>query len=230
MVLVCGIDEAGKGCIIGPLVMAGILTDDAGVEELKKIEVKDSKLLSAGQRQQLFGKIIDIVESYKIIPVTPAEIDAAVQSTDGMNLNWLEAHKAADIVNFLKPEKAIVDCPSPNIKAYRQYLLRLVDNKKMDVIVEHKADVNWPAVSAASILAKVTRDAEVEKIRQAVGDDFGSGYMHDPKTVEFFKKGFEAYPGIFRKSWAPYRKLASDRLQRRIGEFQESNLRMNEKK
>lgn len=219
MALVCGIDEAGKGCIIGPLVMAGVLTDEDGVEQLKRIEVKDSKLLTAGQRQQLFGKIIGIVKGYRILQVSPFEIDAAVMSDNGMNLNWLEARKAAEILNFLKPDNAIVDCPSPNTAAYRRYLMNLVSNKKMKAIVEHKADVNWAAVSAASILAKVTRDEEIGKIKAVVGSDFGSGYLHDPKTAEFFEKSFEAYPDIFRKSWAPYRDKVFGKAQRKIADF-----------
>ena len=219
MVLVCGIDEAGRGPIIGPLVMAGILTDDDGVEQLKKIEVKDSKLLSARQREDLFGRIVGIVKSYKTVLASPAEIDAAVMSTGGMNLNWLEANKAAEIINFLKPDRSIVDCPSPNIPAYRDYLMNLVLNKKMVAVIEHKADVNWAACSAASILAKVTRDAEIEKIKVAVSDDFGSGYLHDPKTISFFDRHFESYPDIFRKSWTPYRDKVIAKMQRKLGDF-----------
>lgn len=219
MVLMCGIDEAGRGPIIGPLVMAGVLTDDEGVARLRKIEVKDSKLLTAERREQLFGKITGIVKGYEILVITPAEIDAAVNSDDGMNLNWLEARKAAQIVNVLKPEQAIIDCPSPNITAYRKYFLGHVADKRMEAIVEHKADVNWPVVSAASILAKVTRDAEMAKIREAVGEDCGSGYLTDPKTVAFFEKNFESHSHLFRKSWMPYQKKLGAKLQRKLGGF-----------
>lgn len=219
MVLVCGIDEAGRGPILGPLVMAGIFTDDAGVEQLRKIKVKDSKLLTAVQREQLFGKIIEIVRSYKIVMASPLEIDNAVNSTDGMNLNWLEARKAAEILNFLNPDRAIIDCPSPNVSAYKHYLMNFVFNKQMEAVVEHKADVNWAAVSAASILAKVTRDAEIEKIKAVVGNDFGSGYLHDPKTIAFFEKNFEVFPDIFRKSWSPYKVKVLAKLQRKLGDF-----------
>lgn len=203
------------------MVMAGVLTDEEGAAELKKAGVKDSKLLSPGQRQQLFGKIVKIVKDYKIVIVSPAEIDASVKSDDGMNLNWLEAHKSAEIVNALKPEKIIIDSPSNNVVNYKKYLMKLLDNRKIEAVVEHKADVNHVECSAASILAKVTRDGEVEKIKKVVVEDFGSGYLSDPKTIAFFDKYFEVYPDIFRKSWAPYRDKVDGKSQRKLGDFGE---------
>ena len=222
MVMVCGIDEAGRGPIIGPMVMCGVLTDEVGAAELKRIGAKDSKLLSPGQREQLFGKIVKIVMDYKIVIVSPAEIDSSVQSDDGMNLNWLEAHKSAEIINALNPDKIIIDSPSNNVENYKKYLLRLLKNRKIEAVVEHKADVNYVECSAASILAKVTRDAEIEKIKKVVVEDFGSGYLSDPKTIEFFGRYFEAYPDIFRKSWAPYRNKVAGKLQKKLGDFEDS--------
>ncbi len=201
------------------MVMVGVLTDEEGTAELKKIGAKDSKLLTPKQRQQLFGKIVRIVKDYKIVIVSPAEIDASVKSDDGMNLNWLEAHKSAEIINALNPEKIIIDSPSNNVENYKRYLMRLLKNKKIEAVVEHKADVNHVECSAASILAKVTRDSEIEKIKKAVVEDLGSGYLADPKTIEFFDKYFETYPDIFRKSWAPYRDKVSGKQQKKLGEF-----------
>ena len=220
MTLVVGIDEAGRGPIIGPMVMCGVLTDEAGAAKLKKIGAKDSKLLSPKERERLFKEIVKVVKDYKVIIISPAEIDASVQSTEGMNLNWLEAHKSAEIVNALKPDKIIIDSPSNNVDNYKKYLVKLLDNKKIEAVVEHKADVNHVECSAASILAKVTRDAEVEKIKKVVVEDFGSGYLSDPKTIEFFGKHFETYPDIFRKSWAPYKDKVDGKKQRKLGDFE----------
>ena len=222
MTLTCGIDEAGRGPIIGPMVMAGVLTDEEGAARLKKVGAKDSKLLSPRERERLFKEIVKIVKDYKIVIISPAEIDASVQSDAGMNLNWLEAHKSAEIVNALKPARIIIDCPSNNVANYKKYLMKLIDNKKIDAIVEHKADVNHVECSAASILAKVTRDAEIEKLKKVVVEDFGSGYLTDPKTIEFFGKYFEAYPDIFRKSWAPYKDKVKGKQQRKLGDFEDS--------
>src|SRR3989338_8890069 len=163
--LVCGIDEAGRGPLIGPMVMAGVLVDEEGSESLKGLGVKDSKLLSQKRRVALYKRIISVVKKYKIVVIEPKEIDAALESDD-LNLNWLEAHKSAKIINELKPGKVTIDCPSTNVVAYKRYLMKLLDNKKIDAVIEHKADVNYVECSAASILAKVKREEEIESIKK----------------------------------------------------------------
>ncbi len=215
--LVCGIDEAGRGPLIGPMVMAGVLVDEEGSESLKSLGVKDSKLLSQKIRVALYKRIVSVVKKYKIVVLEAAEIDAALNSDD-LNLNWLEAHTSAKIINGMKPDKAIIDCPSTNVVAYKRYLMKLLDNKKIDAVVEHKADVNYVECSAASILAKVTREEEIERIKKEVGD-FGSGYLTDPKTIKFFDENFEKHHGVFRKTWAPYRKKLGMKKQRKMSDF-----------
>ena len=74
-------------------------------------------------------------------------------------------------------------------------------------------------VAAASIIAKVTGDREIEKIKAQIGIDFGSGYMTDPKTVEFLKNNFEKYPELFRKSWFPYQELVNKKFQKNLSDF-----------
>ena len=219
MTLVCGVDEAGRGPIIGPLVMCGLLVKDENVKELVRLKVKDSKLLTRDVRDYLFDKIINISEKYKLMIIEPNEIDRAVHNHDGLNLNRLEAQKSAEILNELNPDKAIIDAPSNNIENYKKYLMNFVKNKDVEMILEHKADVNYPVVSAASILAKVTRDNEIEKLKKQIGIDFGSGYMSDPKTVEFLKKKFEKFPNLFRKSWSPYNDLLNQKFQKGISDY-----------
>ena len=219
MTLICGIDEAGRGPVIGPLVMCGILIKEEDEEKLVKLKVKDSKLLTKKKREYLFDKIKYISDKYEIISIFPEEIDSAVNNHDGLNLNKLEARKTADIINLLKPDKAIVDAPSNNIKSYKQYLFELIKNKNIELVLEHKADLNYPVVSAASILAKVTRDNEIEKIKKEIKIDFGSGYMTDPKTVDFLEKNYEKYPDLFRKSWAPYQRKLNGKFQKSLEAF-----------
>lgn len=214
--LLCGIEEAGRGPVIGPMVMCGVLIEEKEEIKLAGIGVRDSKLLSPRSREFLYKKIIGLVKDYKVEIITPEEIDAAIQSPT-LNLNWLEARKTAAILNYLKPDKAIMDCPSSNCKAYSNYVKNLLDNKKIKLVAEHKADVNYPVVSAASIIAKVIRDQKVDEIKKAIGIDFGSGYPADERTAKFLREYHDKYPELFRKEWEPYRKIIKAKKQKRLG-------------
>src|SRR3989338_3939179 len=183
--LICGIDEAGRGPVIGPMVMCGVLVEESDLPKLKSLGVKDSKLLTKKTREKLFEKIKEIAKSYEIIIVEPKEIDDALES-DSLNLNWLEAHKSAEIINKLKPDKVTVDSPSNNCRAYTIYLKKLL-NCEVELECIHKADLKHVYVGAASVLAKVTRDREMDKIQKKYGNT-GPGYMSNPITQKFLEK------------------------------------------
>ena len=224
MVLICGIDDAGRGPVLGPLIMAGIVIGQEDEDKLVKIKVKDSKLLTPKQRSFLYGKIIKIVKAYKIVIIPPQEVDKAVQKDDGLNLNWLEANKSIDIIHELKPDIAILDSPSNNLKSYRQYIEKKL-KIKVGIRAEHKADVKFPVVSAASILAKVTRDSEIEKLQKKIKEPIGSGYPSDPVTQEFLKNNYEKYPEIFRHSWFSYKDVVEKKFQKTLTASYGANLR-----
>ncbi len=183
--------------------------DEEDIPKLAELGVKDSKLLTPKKREALFEPIKKIVKRYKLIIIEPQEIDDAVNSAN-LNLNFLEAIKTALILNELKPDKAIVDCPSNNIPAYKEYLQNLL-TVKMDLVLEHNAEKHLQ-VAAASILAKVTRDRIIVELEKKYGQ-MGSGYPSDPATQSFLKKNAKKYPELFRKSWATYKNLAQSKLQ-----------------
>tara|TARA_Y100000310_G_C20673869_1_gene811753 strand:+ start:440 stop:1081 length:642 start_codon:yes stop_codon:yes gene_type:complete len=210
----CGIDEAGRGPVIGPLVMCGLKTHDKDV--LENLGVKDSKLLTDAIRRELAPKLKQQCEWY-CVTVSPEEIDAAVLGES--NLNWLEAEKVAEILNKLQPKQAVVDCPSPNIEAWGDYVKARVQDKTTHILFEHKADLNHPEVSGASIIAKVTRDDAIAKLKEKVGIDFGNGYPSDPKTKIFLEKYWDKHPSLFRKSWAPYKKMVAASKQQNLDTF-----------
>lgn len=216
--LICGIDEARRGPIIGSMVMCGAMIEEKDMPKLVKLKPKDSKLLTKEEREELYPKLLSILKYYKVVIMQPKEIDKAVHGHDGLNLNKLEAKKQAEILNEFNPDKAIIDCPSNNIDSYRIYLNKLLKNKEVDLILEHNAE-RYPLVAAASIIAKVTGDREIESIKKDIGLDFGSGYMSDPKTVEFLKNNFENYPELFRKSWFPYQELVNKKFQKSLSDF-----------
>jgi ribonuclease HII len=208
---IIGIDDSGRGPLIGPMILAGVLVTKEQEEILKKNNVKDSKVLAHSTRKRLAKIIKKNVLDYKVLITHPLEIDESLSS--GVNLNELEAKRSAEIINFLnkgdKEIKAIIDCPSPN-KIHWQGVLKkyLTDSKNLKLSCEHKADANHVSASAASILAKVTREEEISILKKKYGD-FGSGYPSDPKTISFLKeKGKELRnSGLFRKSWSTWKKL-----------------------
>ena len=218
MILICGIDEARRGPVIGPMVMCGALIEEENLPRLIALKPKDSKLMTASEREEMYPKLLRVLKHRKVFVLQPQEIDKAVHGHDGLNLNKLEARKSAEILNEFNPDRAIIDCPSNNINSYKIYLKKLVKNKEIEMILEHNAE-RYPLVAAASIIAKVNGDREIEKIRKQIGIDFGSGYMSDLKTVEFLKKNFENYPELFRKSWFPYQELVNKKFQKSLTDF-----------
>lgn len=215
--MVCGIDEAGRGPVIGPLVVCGVIIDEKDIPKLEVLGVKDSKLLTPKKRNELFEKIRKIVKADEIIIISPSKIDQAVLS-ETSNLNWLEADTSAEIINKLNTNKAILDCPSNNIQSYVAHVRKNL-KKEVKIIAEHKADAKYPVVAAASILAKVTRDREIETIRKKTGIDFGSGYPSDPKTIDFMKKHCSEHPLICRKSWGTYTRQVNSTKNKKLGDF-----------
>ena len=211
--LICGIDEAGRGPVIGPLVLAGICIEEEKIPELAKLDVKDSKLLLPSKRKELFSKIISLAKDYKIIKVDAQEIDS--RANVGLNINLLEALKCSEIVDALRPEIAYVDSPiSPRASRFSELIGANLKNKHVNVISEHKADAKHLVVGAASILAKVTRDEEIEKIKQDVGFNFGSGYPSDERTMKFLEEHWETtLANHIRKSWGTIKELKKKKYQ-----------------
>ena len=200
-----GIDEAGRGPVLGPLVVAGCMIDEEAEKTLKKLGVKDSKKLTRKRREKLEVKIKELAETFEVIIVYPNEIED--HNIRGINLNYLEAFVASEIINRINKRfdgiSVTIDCPSPNTEKYNRIVKSGVkNNSNLEVRSEHKADVNHISVSAASILAKCVRDREMDFLREKYGE-VGSGYCHDPITIKFIAKNLHKYrnDGIFRKTW-----------------------------
>lgn len=200
-----GIDEAGKGPCIGPMVVAGVSIEPDDEKVLAAMGVKDSKLLSVEEREKLYDLIKKMVKSYHIEIVQPQEIDEALYSPSE-NLLTLETKKMGNIIRALEPKKVILDCPSTNIKNFTVRLQKLIPDG-IETYAAFKADEEHPVVGAASILAKVVRDREIEKLKEEFQVEFGSGYASDPRTKIFIEEHWnnELYAPIFRKSWETWK-------------------------
>jgi ribonuclease HII len=212
-VLVAGIDEAGRGCVIGPLVVAGVMTNAENIHVLTELGVKDSKLLTPKQRELLYPAIIHLTDKYHTIHVLPSEIDKVVESARRLHkLNRLEARTMASIIETLKPDQVYVDAADTVEHRFGNHIRECLKTKTR-VISRHKADRIFPIVSAASIIAKVERDKEVAILRAKYGD-FGSGYLTDEKTMLFLQRLLEDsddYPSFVRKSWKPAKRAKSEK-------------------
>jgi ribonuclease HII len=211
--LVAGVDEAGRGCVIGPLVVAGILIREERLRVLTRLGVKDSKLLSARKREALAVEIARLAEKHVVVKLAPVEIDRAVESGRKLHkLNRLEAQTMARIIEVLKPDVAYVDAADVLEERFKHHIQEGLSFKAR-IVAEHKADMTYPVVSAASIIAKVERDREIAALIGEYGD-FGSGYLADPRTMRFLKQWLQThgeYPDCVRKSWKPA-KQAKDEL------------------
>ncbi|MFH1276075.1 MAG: ribonuclease HII [Candidatus Woesearchaeota archaeon] len=215
-----GIDEAGRGPVLGPLVMAALAVDESNLKKLEWMGVKDSKLLSHQTREELFERIREVVKDFRIQVIEPDAIDLSL-SEEGTNLNWLEADTSINMISELKADKIILDCPSVNVQAYKDYIFKKLPErlKGAELIVEHKADMNYIVVAAASIIAKVIRDRAIDKIKNELKLDFGSGYMSDPKTKKFLDEYHDKLPHLFRKKWQSYKNVVIKKEQRGLDEF-----------
>jgi ribonuclease HII len=217
-----GIDEAGRGPVIGPLVIAGCLIDEKHEKELKRLGVKDSKMLTKEKREILEAEIKKLAETFEVIIIPPLEIED--KNKHGILLNELESIAAAEIINRINKGfqmRVIIDCPNPNTENWRQLILsKIKDKSNLEVVCEHKADVNHIAVSAASILAKRVRDKEMICLSEKFGN-IGSGYCHDPITIKFIEENIQKYEndGIFRKTWATWKTAVSKMNQKKLGDF-----------
>ncbi len=187
--------------------------------ELKKMGVKDSKLLSPKKREQLAEKIEQIVEHTIVLRVPACNIDDSRRR--GINLNQLEAIKMADIINMVNPDVVIVDTPSDDASTkFRDYLYSKLENKNVKLICENFADKNYPVVSAASIVAKVDRDKKIKELEKEFGQPIGVGYSHDKNTIAFLENYAKEHNGRLPK----HTRITWDTSQQIISRYKQKGL------
>jgi ribonuclease HII len=219
---IAGVDDAGRGPIIGPLAIAGVLFLEDRSRDLTAMGIKDSKLLTPQSRTRLARKIREQAFKVSAVIVEPKEIDEVVFHGGRLRkLNFLEAKVMAQVISELAPAEAYVDASDVNEKRYRDTILEFLqpELKNIRIVSEHHADRTYPVVSAASIIAKVQRDDRIEELHREYGD-FGSGYITDPKTIDFLKEWrnhHSEYPPIVRLSWKTIKEIERDIGQTRFG-------------
>ncbi|AEK72110.1 ribonuclease HII [Thermococcus sp. 4557] len=200
-----GIDEAGRGPVIGPMAIAAVVVDERNVPKLEELGVKDSKKLTPRRRERLFDEIISLLDDYVVLELWPEEID----SREG-TLNEFEVENFVKALNSLKVKPDVIYIDAADVKEARfgEDIGKRLDFKA-EIIAEHKADDKFVPVSAASIIAKVTRDRAIEKLKEKYGE-IGSGYPSDPRTRAFLENYYREhgeFPPIVRRSWKTLKKI-----------------------
>ena len=202
--MICGVDEAGKGPVMGPMVVAAVSVENAKL--IENLGFKDSKLLSSQRRLELFN-LIKQNYSYEIEVINVEKIDEYRVKNQ---LNLLNRKAFEKVISRLNPKVAYVDAADVNEERFgREIKVNLTNPNDTDVISMHKADSMIPVVAAASIIAKQTRELEIKKLKKEIGD-FGSGYPSDERTIKFLKSYFHdnsRWPPGTRKSWKTIKRI-----------------------
>ena len=215
--MICGVDEAGRGPVIGPMVVCGLSVESD--KPLKALKVKDSKKLTPEKREELDPKIRKIAR-VQLVEIPADQIDSL---RERMSLNKLEARVFASIIDSLCPDKAYVDAADTDQERFGRLVKRSL-KREIPIVSEHKADDTYPVVSAASIVAKVERDRRIAEIEAELGEPIGSGYTHDPITISFIESWVKArkkFPPYTRESWLTSKNIMTMNMMRKLDEFED---------
>ena len=204
-----GIDEAGKGPVIGSMFVAGVLNFDG----LGEIGVKDSKKLSPKKREYL-AELIEEATEVHVVEMTASEID---EGRKKHTLNVIMVKLFSDVLLHFQPDLAFVDAADVNPNRFAANLRSIYERERgegreIEIISESKADERYPLVSAASIIAKVHRDRSIRQLELEIGVEIGSGYPADPKTIQFLNdvlKEEGSIPTYVRQSWKTVKRTLS---------------------
>lgn len=211
---VLGIDEAGRGSVLGPLVVGGFCCSADQLTALRATGVRDSKRLTARRREEVYSLLPSVGEG-RSIALAPRTIDRYVAHG---GLNELELEAFAMLVQRFRPDIAYVDACDPDEERFGRRLSALAGDR-VRVVSRHHADRDFPVVGAASVVAKVRRDAAIENLRRSVGTPVGSGYPADPETrrcVEQYVAGGGHVPGWMRRSWETVQRVKRARPARTL--------------
>lgn len=210
--ILCGVDEAGKGAVLGPLVVAGVACRRK--RDLADLGVKDSKALAPARREAL-AEEIRASFPVKVLEISPREVDSR-----GITMNAFMARSHARVIAALHPAIAVVDACDVVASRYGAMVSSHLE-APCRVVSRHHADQHHPAVSAASIVAKVERDRAITVLIEEYGE-IGSGYPSDPSTVRFLAEymgGHTRPPPIARRSWETVRVLVARQEQASLFDF-----------
>ncbi|HLD75412.1 MAG TPA: hypothetical protein VI874_00205, partial [Candidatus Norongarragalinales archaeon] len=149
-----------------------------------------------------------------LVEATASELNVSMKR---LSLNDIEAQKMAQALVALEKNvsgslvQVFIDSPDPVLSTYERRLRRYYHGSA-ELVCDHKADQKYPVVSAASVLAKVTRDTLVDRISLEIGESVGSGYSHDERTIallrRLWKEKDHPVQKYVRREWQTAKNLA----------------------
>jgi len=219
---VLGVDEAGRGPVLGPMVYGISFCPVEKNRDLKELGVDDSKALTEEQRGKLLDKIVDNSDyiGWAIHVLSPRYISTSMYKRGKYNLNSMSHDCAIGLIKAaiekgVKVSEVYVDTVGPPEK-YEAKLSGVFPDLK--ITVAKKADSLYACVSAASICAKVARDRALANWKFAEGEraegPTGSGYPGDPLTKKFLQTNSHhvfGFPEIVRFSWKTAEKIMTEK-------------------
>jgi len=212
--MICGVDEAGKGSVLGPMVVAAVGCTD--MDDLIALGVADSKKLSSKSREKISADI-KAQFPFSIVIRTAHDIDELRRT---MTMNEIVARSHAEALTPLQCTCAYVDACDVSEERYGETVSSF-SPPDCTIVARHKADSLFPPVSAASIIAKVERDRIIEELSLEYGD-IGSGYPSDPVTITYLTKYIRHHnqpPVIARSSWETVKNLLHQKNQSSLLDF-----------
>ena len=202
---VVGIDEAGRGAWLGPLVVGAAAVPRQALSRVADAGARDSKTLSPARREEILARL-EQCAVLRSVEARPAEVDLHVVAG---RLNELEARLFGTLARPFAPAEARVDACDTNARRFAASVARHA-GPDVRVVARHHADATDPLVGAASIVAKVRRDRAVRELAERLGEPVGSGYPSDPVTVRFVRRTVDParpLPPWLRSSWATTRRV-----------------------
>lgn len=221
---VLGLDEAGRGSVLGSMFVGGVLVKEEDKSKLDDLGLKDSKKLSDRKREGFVPQIKELASTTVVKEVTAQQID---ELRETVSLNKIEIEVFLKVIEELEPDKVIIDLLGSDGDKFKLELkARLGEEfEELEIVAENKADVNYPIVSAASILAKSSREANVRQIEDKYEIELKTGYPHDQLALQFMRNFLEdngELPPEARSSWSTCKRIVEESSQSDVSSFYQS--------
>uniref|UniRef100_A0A6M2EHY7 Ribonuclease n=1 Tax=Populus davidiana TaxID=266767 RepID=A0A6M2EHY7_9ROSI len=209
---IMGIDEAGRGPVLGPMVYGCLYCARSYEKTLSTLNFADSKTLKEEKREELFEKLkANELIGWAVDVIDPRELSAKMLKKIKINLNEISHDSASGLVTrVLNMGVLLTDVYVDTVGDPEKYRIKLSERfPSIKFVVAKKADSLYPVVSGASIVAKVTRDRALrdwvlDETAENTTRNFGSGYPGDPETKSWLEKHQHSvfgFPSLVRFSW-----------------------------